>query len=467
MLPDIGLPVVLMVSGGADSTAMAHLLPQLYPQHRYTVLHVNHGLRGEQSDADEQFVLVLAAELGLPCVVRRIDVPAILQTKGGNSEQIGREQRYLAAQTLLAELEASTGQAGFIATAHTADDNAETFLMRVIKGGGSASLSAIQAVRDNIIRPMIEVRHHELTDWLRTNNLSWREDLTNNDTDYLRAFVRHELIPLMQTRNPRLVETINRTTNILAVEADLLETAAEMPGDAADSEAFFDTLSSHVALQRIRIRRAFEQSGGETRALTFEQTELLRSNASTPGFAVDLPCAVSARSDNGKLKFSRRRPDEPGEPFAARLLPNEPLATPAGELLLTLLDDPAFFADPVAYAKGHADQDRLICDADVLFGSWSDGEPDCDSGFSPGFFVSSVASGDRFCPLGMNGQSRLVSDLLIDRKIARQRRASVCKLTIGSPEGDIVWIIGVQSDDRFKVVPETRHAFSIIRRFDK
>ena len=538
MLPATPVTLLLMVSGGADSIAMTYLMTRLYPENSYHILHVNHGLRGAESDADEAFVRQLADELAIPCQVRQIDLEGIQNERGGNLEELGREMRYSLAAELVGVLEASSDCSGagltdpntsvtdnptysitesgtntkpvFIVTAHTANDSVETFLMRVIKGGGADSWSGIPPLRNNIIRPLIDISHAELTAWLTEQQHQWREDASNYDTHYLRAFVRHQLIPLMQSQNPRLIETINRSLKVLSTESAYLATQAQPYLD--------DPLSApDLSLVRRALRQAYKDTGGETRALTFELTEAMRLQGQTPGFALDLPGGITARtSPEAKLGFYHRNnsqvvvpesnlsgspesnpnsnpssylgsnpSSQPGsypesnpssqpssnpsagfstgsdyptenQGFLATLTIDTPLQTPLGIITMTEIDRQSFGQDAQSYARSVANQQRLVIDADALLAvSKQDSQPS--------LLVSSVQAGDRFTPLGMPGKHKKVSDLLIDRKIDRQKRAARLKLMDGDR---IVWIIGVQADDRFKVKPESRRLLSIIIKFN-
>ena len=435
MLPEPPAPLLLMASGGADSSALARLMPELYPGYRYTILHVNHQIRGAEAASDEAFVLALAAELGINCEVRRVDLPGLQRERGGNLEELGRELRYSFAADLLGQLEAEARQEGRIVTAHTADDNAETFLMRVIKGAGPSAWAGIPAVRGKIIRPLIGLSHIELTGWLSSQGFTWQEDSSNADTSYLRAFVRHDLIPSMQTKNPRLVRTINRSLKILAAESRYVE---EVAAAWADNPL----AAPDIALTRRAIRQAYAAAGGRVESLTFELIEQIAHQGSKAGFATSLPGGITAQNIQGHLVFLPET-DLPDSSFTGTLQLSVPLATPLGTLVLTIVPTGDISDDPVAYAKGNSSSHRLLVDADRAPGP---------------FRVTSIQAGDRFSPLGMPGRHKLVSDLLIDRKVPRQERARLLKVCQGD---DIVWIVGIQADDRYKVKPETRHILSI------
>ena len=242
-LPDAELagPVILMVSGGADSTALLVLAATStldiddgrgvarIARERLHVLHVNHGLRGLDAEEDEEFVRDLAARHGIPCTIRRADVAALAASTGDNVENAGRELRYAEASRLANELSDQLGtprSAARILTAHTADDRAETFFMNAIRGAGAAGLSSIPRRRNRIVRPLLDRTHDELCDLLRMRGIVWREDATNADTRYLRAYVRHEVMPVVRARNPRVSESLAATCDILSDEDAYLTAVA-------------------------------------------------------------------------------------------------------------------------------------------------------------------------------------------------------------------------------------------------
>ena len=241
---ELRAPVVLMVSGGADSTALLVMAATSsldiddgrgcarIARERLHVLHVNHQLRGLDAEEDEEFVRDLAAEYGIPCTVERIDVAAAAAATGDNVENAGREARYAAAARIANELSEQFGtprSAARICTAHTANDRAETFFMNAIRGSGAAGLSSIPRRRNRIVRPLLDRTHDELCELLRMRGIVWREDDTNRDTRYLRAFVRHEVLPVVERRNPRVMESLAATCDILSDEDAYLSAAGLAP----------------------------------------------------------------------------------------------------------------------------------------------------------------------------------------------------------------------------------------------
>jgi tRNA(Ile)-lysidine synthase len=187
--------VGVAVSGGADSVALLLLLVELQASLgiRLCVLHLNHKLRGTQSEKDEKFVKELSSALGLEFFSMREDVAARARQQRGNLEEVARTLRF---EFFTAAVEA--GRATRVAVAHSADDQAETVLAHLIRGTGPAGLGAIYPVAGIVVRPLLDVRRAELRDYLRKRKQTWREDRSNLDTTRMRARIRHKLLPLLE-----------------------------------------------------------------------------------------------------------------------------------------------------------------------------------------------------------------------------------------------------------------------------
>ena len=242
-------PVLLMVSGGSDSTAMAYLICERAAAGAVGpvgILHVNHHLRGADADADAAFVEALAAALGVPFFLANVDVARLVGESGGNMEAVARRERYHAADEALEKLCRQVGapvHEGRIFVAHTQDDRVENFYMRSIVGTGPGGFRSMRYENGNVARPCLDVGRGDLRDYLRRRAIDaaadatvplvrdaegalWREDATNAHTDRFRAFVRHEIVPRAKERNPRLLDTLTRTMNLIADEDDMLEQEA-------------------------------------------------------------------------------------------------------------------------------------------------------------------------------------------------------------------------------------------------
>jgi tRNA(Ile)-lysidine synthase len=215
--------LVLAVSGGADSMALLHGAVQLVESNarhwRLCVAHLDHALRPESAD-DAAFVEGAAARLGLSFRLRRTDVAALARDEGRSIEEAGREARYRFLDEVAAEHGAS------IATAHTADDAAETVLLNLLRGAGPTGVRGIPQRRGRIVRPLIVERRAKLRAALDAAGIAYRDDPSNADPAYLRNRVRHELLPLMETLRPGAVDAIVRFSAIAAADDALLDALA-------------------------------------------------------------------------------------------------------------------------------------------------------------------------------------------------------------------------------------------------
>jgi len=485
-------PIVLMLSGGSDSVAVLYVMLQLFPKNRYTVLHINHQLRREDADEDECFVVRLAEELGVPCEVRRVDVAALAAAGNNNIEQAGRMARYLAANELLDGLCNEVGvdpAHGRIVTGHTLNDRVETFFMRVIKGAGMGALSSIPYCNGRVIRPLLDCERQQLKDWLvefagggtagreSSSVPLWREDATNYDTNLLRAFMRHELIPVAQTKNPDLLQTVANCLDNLASDDRLLESMtdelerqlANYPDNSKSNEPLatisFALFDEDQALIRRLIRRVCNKLLPPDKRITSEHIVNIAEQGNRVGFVTVIPGAVTVANEYGTLCFRREgtsleNAKHASASWSATLEEGCPAILPSGETIeLRRVAPESFSDDPVAFAKTNASSWRVFIDEDRLLQMGSD------------LTLRRVQLGDRFCPLGMGGQHRLVSDVLIDRKVPRRLRSDICKVCVsnveemsrqGGSQCEIVWLIGIQLDERFKVSETTRSMLSII-----
>jgi tRNA(Ile)-lysidine synthase len=265
------------VSGGADSVFLLHALRELGVA--VAVLHINHGLRGAESDRDEAFVRALAVQYGLPAHVSASQVPE------GNIEQEARRARYdFFAQQI------ATGICDAVATGHTLDDQAETVLYRFLRGAGTAGLSGIRpATTSGIIRPLIEFRREEIRRWLTERNIQWQEDCSNQNSEFLRNRIRLQHMPeLSSSLNPSLPEVLASTAAWARAEEDYwtaeLDRLAplyfiEKPETILISTKPF--LDLPVAVQRRLLRRGIERVRGSLRAIDFHHVERIRAMMAT------------------------------------------------------------------------------------------------------------------------------------------------------------------------------------------
>ena len=308
MLPH-GRRVGVAVSGGADSIFLLTVLHELARERGWslTVLHLNHALRANESDLDEAVVRETAARLGLPCVVERT-----VDLRGPNLEEKAREARYAFFARAAAQHSLDC-----VATAHTVDDQAETFLLRLLRGAAGTGLAGIAPVTPGggIIRPLLEIDRGEIEAWLRERHIAWREDSSNRDPAFTRNRVRHELLPLLERDwNPGIRRLLAGTADVLATEEsywrqwadDELASIARPFGGGLVLE--LERLGNmHPAELRRLLRRAVERVKGDLRRVDrnhiYAMERLCRSSFGRG--AVGLPGLVAVRSFDAVLFVNR------------------------------------------------------------------------------------------------------------------------------------------------------------------
>ena len=502
----VAAPVILMVSGGADSMALLHMAVtepldlgdgaglSRIAKERLHVLHVNHLLRGEDADADQHFVQETCDSLGVPCTALRVDVAKFAQERDGNVEDVGRRVRYDAARELAQKLCTEQGisrQKAKILTAHTADDRAETFMMNVMHGSGMSGLASIPRHRGLIYRPLLDYTHDQLKDWLKARGLDWHEDATNTDTHYLRAYMRHNVLPLLKARNPMLVQTVCKIADLMTDEDDYLEAKAarklrQITLRKSESSLVLDALklsSTDVVIARRVVRIVARQLIPEA-WLEFKHVDaVLEAVAAGVGVA-NLPQNLEARVRLGTVTFSFTGAARSAVGAAAAVAgtagaggvaaaSGEPAATSPttstfGEHLavpgmLELADGRVLSArilpvehgfDVVSYATAHSQEwlgesvllDARACGVDPVHGG--------------SLWVSGPEAGDTMQPLGMHGQSKKISDLLGEAGVPVESR-SMMPIVRTNIRGHVVWVAGIRPDERVKCTQDTKQLLEL------
>ncbi len=218
--------IVVGVSGGPDSITLLNILKNIkeskYINFEIVVCHINHMIRQEAIE-DEEYVKKYCKDNNIECYVKRIEVEKMAETQKIGTEEAGRKARYEFFNEILEKTNSNK-----IATAHTANDNAETVLMNIIRGSGTTGLKGIEAKRDNLIRPLIESTREEIEDYCKENNLNPRIDKTNFENIYTRNKVRNMLIPYIKENfNPNIIDSINRLSNLSKQENTYLDHITE------------------------------------------------------------------------------------------------------------------------------------------------------------------------------------------------------------------------------------------------
>ena len=499
-------PVILMVSGGADSMALLHMAATepldlgdgaglvRVAKERLHVLHVNHLLRGKDADADQHFVQETCDLLGIHCTVLRVDVAKLAQERDGNVEEIGRRVRYDAARELAQKLCVEQGvsrQKAKILTAHTADDRAETFMMNVMRGSGMSGLTSIPRHRGLIYRPLLDYTHDQLKDWLKTRTLEWHEDATNTDTHYLRAYMRHNVLPLLKARNPMLVQTVCKIADLMADEDDYLEGKAarklrQITLRKSEPSLVLDALklsSTDVVIARRVVRIVARQLIPEA-WLEFRHVDAVLEAVATGVGVANLPQNLEARVRLGTVTFSFTGAargaavagsagtagaagtagpaggNEPAGTTPAAATFGEHLAVPGtleladGRVLSARILPVEHGFDVVSYATAHSQEwlgesvllDARACGVDPVHGG--------------SLWVSGPEAGDTMQPLGMHGQSKKISDLLGEAGVPVESR-SMMPIVRTNIRGHVVWVAGIRPDERVKCTQDTKQLLEL------
>lgn len=308
MVPAGGL-VLCAVSGGADSMCLLHFLHALGRKERFSVAaaHYNHCLRGEESDRDAAFVAQWCKAHGIVCVTGAGDVGSRAARQGTGIEETARAMRYEFFARAAGEL-----GAGRIATAHNADDNAETVLLHLTRGSGLQGLTGIPPRRDAVVRPLLTTARQEIESYLALHGIPHVEDSTNTDTAFTRNRLRREVMPILKALNPRFTESMAATIRTLRADHDYLNArAAELAGKAcwAGDDLVMDT--AHIAgapaavAPRI-VRRLLEQmgDGGVQGTSAHLSAVVALARGDDPSAMLHLPGGILVQRVYGEILFT-------------------------------------------------------------------------------------------------------------------------------------------------------------------
>ncbi|HJS73917.1 MAG TPA: tRNA lysidine(34) synthetase TilS [Vicinamibacteria bacterium] len=458
-----GDSVLIALSGGADSVALTGVLFEL--RHRLGLslflAHLNHGLRAEADD-DEAFCRSLSERLSLPFASEKVDVAASARRSKRSLEDEGRRARYR-----FLESQAKRFEANRIAVGHTLDDQAETFLLRLLRGSGGRGLAAIHPVKDGrIIRPLLESRRAEIVTFLEERGLPFREDRSNADPRFTRNRIRHDELPrLSAVYNPRLTESLARTACLLredeawmGAETEVAFAAiASLAGDEVEL-ARQGLLERPLALQRRLVRAAIERVRGLEGVSHRHVEDVLTLAQGQSGRELHLPGLLVERSFD-RLRFRERekaRARKAGERsyngFEYRLSIPARVRIPecSGTLSARIAAIRRKPDEPLHPSQGNA----------VVLGFGS-GLPELS--------VRSPRPGDRFHPLGAPG-SKPLSRYLMDRKISREARRRVPLVVRAAAPQDsgeeILWVVGHGVSEASRVSEAPDSASRLVLRWD-
>ena len=464
--------VVVAVSGGADSVCLLHVLAKWQKELgiKLHVAHLNHQLRGVESEADAKYVSNLAGSLGIPVTIDMQDVAAYRTEKKCSIEEAARELRY----AFLAKVARKVG-ANRIATGHTKDDHVETILMHILRGTGITGLCGLapcspmaydrQGMLDTsqrrsnllVIRPLLDITREETMSYCQESQLDPRIDSSNLSLSFYRNRLRLQLLPLLRQYNPSVEQALLRLADIAKEDKAFIEQQASELWDGVarqENKAIHlnrkQTANLPVALQRQLLRTAVARVAGDTRDIEANHIEAVRSLLNKPvGKRIYLPHRLICYGEYDELVIA-------GIAQQSQLTPSCPFPPLRGEFPLKL---PGDTLSPGWKVRASIVRDKAASPSlrDVLTPS----EEPCPSNLLADFdlhktgtelFVRHRRPGDKFQPLGMNVPKKL-QEFMVDAKIPLSWRGHVP--IVCSPQ-QIIWVLGWRIDDRVKITEATK-----------
>jgi len=428
-----GDAVIVAVSGGVDSVVLLDLFSRLKQKYnlRLRVAHFNHQLRGKESEADEIFVRRLAKRHGYQFIVDRAETATHSWHRKISIQEAARELRYSFLARLLKEDSAQK-----IATAHNANDNAETLLLNLCRGTGISGLTGIPAYRPDLhlIRPLLFATRSEIEAYAKLNRLKYRTDSSNKKLHYKRNFIRKKILPLLQeSLNTDIIETLNRTSDIFSRVEDFVLQEAKMRLQHVTLKKTNDLHSLDITKLK-GIHRYMQESliglvarsYSEVALESKEISRILGLLSSDTGKRIEFSKGFKVYRDRRQLIFLRKRKKHeikeevrPGKSYE--------------------IGPFRFSSQTIPREKVHWTYNRHIeyVNADML---------------NNRLLLRTWKKGDWFIPFGMEKPKKL-SDFFIDAKIPRYKKEEIPVL---ESHGNIVWVCGVRLDNRYRITPATR-----------
>ncbi len=408
--------LILALSGGIDSMVLADML--LQSKADFVLAHCNFHLRGEESDDDEKFVRDYAEWNGLTIYVKQFDTLNYAEEHKLSIEMAARELRYAWFEELRQQLNYD-----YIAVAHHADDQLETFFINLFRGAGIKGLKGMRPVNGHIIRPLLDVSREEILQYAKENGLMWREDRTNAETQFLRNKIRHELLPVIDGISKEGRSAILKSISHLASENELYR------------EMVKEKLSQMVA-----------PLWGADSCVGSDSTDMasLWDAATTSSFQLLFEWLrdYGFNSDQVHRIYEAMN----GQPGTAFFSPTHRVTVERDGLELTPICQQYEASIELSYRQIEKEADFVIDKSPQV------AQLDYDKLTFP-LQIRKWQQGDRFRPLGMKG-SKLLSDFFVDQKMTTRQKEECQVLT--TADGQIVWVVGRRIDDRFKISENTK-----------
>lgn len=412
--------VVVLLSGGRDSTCLLDLAVRVAGSGAVSALHVNYGLRDAASDEDEHHCAELCSGLGVTLEVRRVGRGSQSRARG-NLQAWAREVRYREAGEL------ARARSADVAAGHTATDQVETILYRLASSPSRRALLGMEPREGSLVRPLLSFTREDTAAYCRARGLAWREDESNAGAAYARNRVRAGLLPALSAVHPAALCNVLAVAEILRDEAEVLEGLVDqaLTGDRVPLQTLRELAP---ALRRLVVQRLADEAAGglapgagrradEVAALTDRGTAML-----------DIGCGLRVVVEYGLVRFERLDASDAAD------------AGPPEQIVLAIPGRVAFGSLDVRCEVGAPAREPGVIDRAALGGE---------------LLVRSWRPGDRMAPLGLGGATKSLQDLFTARRVPRLERPRVPVVECG---GEIVWVAGVATSERFKVTAATREA---------
>lgn len=435
--------IVVGVSGGPDSMALLYMLIELKKEIDFNIYiaHVNHGVRGKDALEDQSFVKRQAERLNLPYYTKDVDMIGYGREKGITAEEAGRELRY----GFFREIIKSLG-GGKIAVAHNKNDQAETLIMRFIRGTGIDGLKGMEYISGDIIRPILGISRGDIEKYIKDNNIETVSDMTNFQPIYNRNKIRLEVIPYIEKNfNPNIIETMWRTSEISALDSDFLtkhtkdiyksivksESDGRIVLDAKEFSKF------HLSIKQRLIRNSILEINNSLQGITEAQisNSIDLIDKGQTGKEVHLSNNIVVKTNYDQIIIQARTKQE--DDFIYKI--SYPGVMDLEDIGYSLDIDLISKED---YLKEKRDRFTRYFDLDKVRGD---------------LIVRNRKPGDRFIPFGMKG-SKKIKDYFIDEKIPKDLRD---KIPLILDNESILWVIGYRTDEKYRINDDTRHVLKI------
>lgn len=416
IIPEKNVKIGVAVSGGVDSMVLLRLYMESGAD--FCVINIEHGIRGESSAKDSEFVRNFCEDNGVECHVIKVDAPAYAKQYKTSIELAARELRYAVFEDFLAKNAVQR-----IALAHHADDNAETVLMRIFRGTGIRGLKGISD-RGAYIRPLKECTRGQIAEYAEKNGVKYVVDETNSDSAYTRNFIRNELMPLVKNRYPHVEEAILRLSRNAEEVDEFLEKSTIKPEKTTDGYVLRDLYKAEKIIQKYSVNAVLRIMGAVKDVERTHLNELTLFAEKENNARIDLPFGIVAVKYGDDLYFYEKTDEK--------------------------FEEEKFDAEKTYYYRGYAY--RFVEAEGMIKGATIDADKVTET------VIRTRRDGDKFCRV--NGKNKLLSDFLNEKKLLSTEKDGLLLLASGST---VYAVLGVEIAEDAKIDENTKKILHIVK----